>query len=158
MNYDFLIVGLPRSGTHMLATALNFHPDINCRCEDGQPLFGGVTGRVFTRLTNLPLADKFIVITRPWEERIQSWRTCGTEHLYEKRFANHLRGRTDSLPRCDHKLIEFAMAHHAYRVSYGDLTGGIDCRRIPDRIASEICDFLEVEYHPLEPRTYKPKT
>ena len=158
MNYNFLIVGLPRSGTHMLATALDSHPDIQCRCEDGQPLYGDVTGRVFTRLTNLPPAEKYIVITRPWEERMQSWSTNGTEHLHEKRFANYLRGRTDSLPRCDHKLIQFAMVNHAYRVSYSDLTDGADTRQLPSGICGELCDFLGVDYHPMTPRTYKPKT
>ena len=158
MKYDFLIIGLPRSGTHMLGTALNSHPDIQCRNEDEQPLYGPCTGRVFTRLDNLPAAEKYIVITRPWIERVASWHSTGTSHLCKPGLPNVLAGRNDSLPKDDHKLIAFAMKHHAYRISYDEVTCGSDMRQIPDRIAVEICDYLDVIYRPLVPRTYKPNT
>ena len=34
-KYDFYIVTMPRSGSHMLASAINSHPDLQCGGEKG---------------------------------------------------------------------------------------------------------------------------
>ena len=159
MKYSFIILGLPRAGTHMLASALDSHPEIACRLKDNQVVYAPYTGRVWTRLEEIPYAKKYIVIHRPFVERMRSFRYTGFSHAYRpgSRPEEPRRARAD-FPDQDEELIEVAYQIKALQVHYSDLTGGLDCRQIPQGWSQIICDFLGVKRHILCPRTYKPST
>lgn len=155
MKYDFLIIGLPRSGTHMVASALNSHPEIQCRNEDPMPLYGHCTGRVFTRIDDLPIADKHIVITRPYEDRLRSWQTSGTAHSQHPWTPQAGHARHDRLADDHHRLMSFSRHVNAMVVAYDHLTGGTDTRCFPEELSRRICDYLDVDLLPLRPKTHK---
>lgn len=155
MIYDFLIVGLPRSGTHMLATALNDHPDISCRREDAQPLYAHCTGRVFTRINDLPEAKKHIVITRPYADRLRSWNSTGTRHS-NRPWREAGPGLTSPLPDDHQRLLNFARQVDALVLAYDRMTHGIHIDELPYSVSLVICDYLGVEFRRLHPGTHKP--
>ena len=142
----------------MLATALDSHPDIACRREDDQPLYGPVTGRVWTQLENIPDAEKYIVIGRNYRDRMKSFVYSGTSHFYqpsewpdEPTFAFH------GSPGEDQQLEEIGNKLPSLWVYYDQLTGRKDTRVIPEFWAKAMCSFLGVKYHPLYPLTHKPQ-
>lgn len=154
----FVVLGLPRSGTHMLASAINSHPDVVCRMEDEQPVFADIAGRVWTKLEEVPPADKYIVIHRPFKDRMRSFRYTGYSHRLtpgprpEEPMFSHI-GIEDE----GNQLRLIAITLGALQLEYNELTGNSDCRALSVAWSNVICDFLGVYHKVLCPLTHKPQ-
>jgi hypothetical protein len=132
----------------MLASALDYHPDIQCHGEIDTPRYGwlgSVSGRVEGWITHLKAfnlgrpkrniadADKVIVLVRDLSKR--------PEYDGED---NDLLSLTNLAGRVDHMIVDYEM-----------ITGGENIEEIPEPIARELCEFLGVDYHPLVPAFHK---
>lgn len=169
--FDFYILFLVRSGSHMLASALDSHPEIQCKAEAWRPepkypWLGAVEKRV-SGTTMLPHKipdnppNKAIVLTRRWQDRVQSV----AKPLHHMEPASiEVRGMSvqelmeqeeDALMR-DAGLMEAASRFDCLFVDYDEMTNNEDCRELPEPIGRRICDFLGVGYAPLRPAFYKP--
>jgi len=153
----------------MLASALDSHPDIQCRGEKGQrhdyqdwlgTKPGEVSGCIthfnaykFTREnTKITDVDKVIVLLRDISKR-KGYK--GKSHYCEPATAQHVKGvRYDYVS----PLPLLNLSRHSDRLvlHYELLTNNEDMREIPEKFAREICEFLGVDYHPLKPAFYKP--
>lgn len=169
--FDFYVLTLVRSGSHMLASALDSHPEIQCKAEAWRgeskyPWLGAVEKRV-KGTTMLPhkigedRPSKAIVLTRRWQDRIQSV-SSPLHHLEPGAVeVRRMSGQelaeieSDALER-DARLMQAAEKFDCLFLDYSDITGDADCREIPEPIAQRICSFLCVNYSPLRPRFYKP--
>ena len=176
----FAILSLPRSGSHMLASALDSHPAIRCTGEYGMTekfpiglMPGAVEGCIvqsyhIDRGIAPPwLHDaKIILLNRAFIDIARS-QYLNDEH---GRTATQFLSPSDS-PGVQHKvpdkrlgylrdqrtiLLNYVQDREHLAVSYKSLCGGGDARVIRREVAHLICDFLDVTYHPLRPATHKP--
>lgn len=179
--YDFIIVSLPRSGSHMLASALDSHPDIQCEGEYGMiekfPL-----GRTEARLRGcivqgyhilgqiaLPTGwatAKIIKLTRSIDQIADSLHATNDDG---QSYSQHLEPVRQQMPggkptqktwsriNDEHEaILNWLLLRQYLTVTYDALSGGKDCRAIRWEQAHRICDYLGVERHPLIPKTHKP--
>jgi len=177
--YDFIILSLPRSGSHMLASALDSHPEISCEGEyemiDKIPIghtrkqiHGCIVQAYHIRREIAPISipTKIIRIKRPLvqivasrflnsidgtnsDQHTEPVKKEGISHTLKFKVWNDL--LHDSLA-----LDEFTASNPALTVSYNDMCKGKDARKIEHETALRICDYLEVTRAPLIPATYKP--
>lgn len=136
LRYDFYIVTAPVSGSHMLASALDSHPDIQCRGEYGFKDYaddlGAVSKRVKGCITHIKHwnfrhvhqgdVDKFIVLGRHGKEQM---------------------------------LAEVCYPRPTLVLTYEDLTKDKNISRLPTKYANQICDFLDVKREQLKPSFVK---
>ena len=183
--YDFIILSLPRSGSHMLASALDSHPDIQCAGEyemtEKFPL-----GRTEKRVKGCIIQGyhilrqiapewvndvKIIRLMRPLDAIARSLHygsptgACYEQHL-EPVERDFTRGYYPPTQSTKLRLNAEAAAIHAFlnargherllTVTYHGLCGSKDAEAIRWEQAHRICDFLEVDRHPLIPKTRKP--
>jgi hypothetical protein len=169
---DFYILTFPRTGSHMLASALDSHPDINCVGEvwRDKPLYdwlgsgGKVNGGIIqpSQARSLPESTKMICLTRNPQDIAISY--------LSKKKTLHAMGPSllpaTELPSCDLVgeqesrqlfLRESAKRYPHIVVDYNEITNGQDIREIPESIGRHICKFLNVEYHIMTPKFYKPQ-
>ena len=157
------IVSLPRSGSHMLGSALSSHPELVCIGEyasDDFPEWANDGNCQIVQLYNItPNAEKYIVLVRSLEDRKRSWRKDGPTHYYEPINVSDIEPiGVDFIIGQDmqQKLQDFIGSNKCLILHYEELTGNADIRQIPDKYGRMICEYLEVEYQPLVPATYKP--
>lgn len=168
--FDFVILTLPRSGSHMLASALDGHSQIQCFAEAWRekPRYewlGGIKKSVvgttvFPRYAQeiVPTSGKAIVLTRRPEDR------ASTEQKIETLVPLTVDSRDigtldciDVFEREADALLKTAKDFTCLYLDYSDLTEDKDCREIPEWYARQICEFLGVNYEPLRPKFYKPQ-
>lgn len=182
-EYDFAILSLPRSGSHMLASALDSHPEIQCQGEYGMtekfPL-GRRPGRIkgcivqgyhISRHIAPPWIrnSRIIVLTRSLLAIAKSlhYNTMNGS-TYDQHLEPVQRGPQRSTPSPDTirrleaeqeaiaHFLEFANPNALLHVEYRLLCGDKDARAIRWEQAHRICDFLGVERLPMRPLTHKP--
>lgn len=170
----FYILTKPRSGSHMLASALDSHPDIQCHGEavymprmESAKWLGKNPGRVegwiaqydmfgpksVPRL-NINTPDKIIILTRDHTRRIP----------HKVTHAHYVIPSIEQYePDCSYAPVDysplFELAKHkpTLVLSYDDMTGNKDIRKLPQEYSDMVCDFLEVERAELTTRFYKPR-
>lgn len=172
---DFIILTLPRSGSHMLASALNSHPDICCLGElfRKPPLYdwlgtgNGITGGIVWPDNFNQVKTKKVIglIRNPRDMAYSAVRKIGNDECYvdhallpcsalsrdpgQKRIDSMLR-RSQALAKLLDKLPD------ALILTYEMITNNMDIRIVPVEISTRICSFLGVPPYLLQPRTYKP--
>ena len=169
-TFDFVILALGRSGSHMLASALDSHPDIQCAAEIYAPNqrypWLGIKKKKIRGTTVTPLqiarvgaVSKAIVLTRNWRDRVKST-TMNENHALSPCTAKILDEDLSYLEQeqleKDALLEQVAKRLECIRYSYEGMTENKDIRQIPENMGKEICEFLGVEYQPLIPAFYKP--
>ena len=179
---DFAILSLPRSGSHMLASALDSHPAIKCVGEyntypEKFPIglrSGAIEGCIVQgyHISGniapgwLPKA-KLILLNRPIPEILYS---LYKGHAAGGNYSQYLKP-TDRSEDIHYPIRE---RHWAYleemrdivkqyvegrehmTVSYQSMCKGSDARAIRWEVAHQLCDFLGVARQPLRPVTHKP--
>ncbi len=178
----FAILSLPRSGSHMLASALDSHPAICCTGEyemvEKFPI-GRYPGAVVGCIVQsyhidrhvappwLPEA-KLILLFRPTREIIQSlyhgsengtnYSQCLTQADHSGLQRHPYPDRHYSYLEAQRDIIsEYARGRNHIMISYRSLCRDKDVRAIRWEVAHRICDFLEVDrQHPLKTTTHKP--
>ena len=177
---DFAILSLPRSGSHMLASALDSHPNIRCTGEyemiEKFPI-GRSPGRIEGCIIQSYHIDqniapkwldtaKIILLNRSFEDIAKSQyfndefgRTSTQFTVPTKRtgIVHHvpderLRYLTDQRAI----LLNYIDGREYLQVSYQSLCRGADARTIRWEVSHLLCDFLDVTYQPLRPATHKP--
>ena len=176
MDLDFAILTIPRSGSHMLASALNSHPDIKCGAEYNAPAKielpdsgGKIEGCIvhwYNLERNPKLLDgvKIIVLIRNPVEIAKSWQKGyamgkSAGHYLEPTTFNGAipepeKSVIETIKDRQLKLLEYAKDREVLRLDYEKLTGNKDIREIEN--SKEICKFLNVKNKKLNPLTYKP--
>lgn len=178
--YDFFILSLPRSGSHMLASALDSHPDICCTGEYGMtekfPIgrSGGKIKGCIVQAYHIqqgiapPDFDtgRLIWLTRPVYEIAISRHydnangASAAQYLEptEKTGVQRL-VLPDTVKNLQIQIgvvTQVARAREHLAVNYKGLCAGKDTRAIRWEVAHQLCDFLEVDRQPLLPATHKP--
>ena len=167
-NPDFYLLFLPRSGSHMLVSALNSHPQIDCSHSDqGHSGDGDVKGHAQCCVTGD--IKKAIVLTRNSKDRMDSFFTdlaekTGDNHVYkpgvktQRKYAEKCENRYLSQKKKGEYFLTLAEKIPDILVlKYEDLTKDKDIREIPEKYARQICDFLDVSQLPLTTKLYKPE-
>lgn len=174
MEYDFYIFTLPRSGSYMMASALDSHPNINCGGElfrKGVPLYGwlgsgnGIKGGIVNLINKQLIKNqKIIVLTRNPQDAIKSLDTQLDNGKYHAESNNVSRVRSPGkrsekmyLNRVKEFEKECSKISNKLIVSYEEITNDESIDVIPEDIGKKICDFLKVDYRPLKPAFKKPK-
>lgn len=130
----FFILFLPRSGSHMLVSALNSHPEINCDHldRDIEISEGQVKGDTVKYLPRHNLR-KVIYLRRNHEDRIKSLKKLGIERTL------------DHEKRQEQRHINSLKNVYHLTLNYEDLTQNENIKEIPEKYSNLICDFLNVE-------------
>lgn len=173
-KFDFWILFAPRSGSHMLASALDGHPEIQCgaECWTGESRFKHWLGCEEKRLkgtTVIPdtigkmahCPDKIILLLRdPQSLGMYKNEKSTIPHILKaepekaayKQERQHFIGKQQECIKisCDFENV--------LSVHYNLLTQNKDCREFPREQSDRICDFLGVERLPLRPAFYKART
>lgn len=167
---DFAILSLPGAGSHMLASALDSHPQISCSGETGLNYSwlgtaGEISGHIIRphQTEQVPVTTKLIVLLRdPKGAMLSRAARVGRYHYlepitisnpdvsYAESYLQHYR-------EMDEEIKDIAQQYPHIVISYESITGNDDIREIPERQAKCICAFLGVRYQPLKPKTHKPK-
>lgn len=166
---DFCLVALPRSGSHMLASALDGHPEIDCFGEHRVPQDGtrhsqGIMGKL-VHGTPIPAASKYIFLYRePLAIQASRLRLNRDGLLHEYREGDTIYARdTSRMPsgfidaiRAEREevLAELEGTDHII-VSYESLCAGQDTEALNAEQATRICRFLGVAERELRPKTRK---
>ena len=161
----YQIVTLPRSGAHMLATAINSHPDLSCYGElhghNGELYQRNGDGGIAHVMGTVPEADKYIALVRDAADRELSWMRTTSSHFFAPLTIDHeISNKNRTLPNAQKNqklLAEFIENNECLVLHYNDITGNTDIREIPEKYGQQICKYLGVEYQPLVPVTYKIK-
>jgi hypothetical protein len=181
MKYDFAIMSLPRSGSHMLMSALHSHPDVTMTGEIGMvdkfPMMtstGGVNGIIIPSYRLVDVIDisfnfdiPFMFITRPIGEIVYSLFT-DSEHGqgYRQSLVPSINESHQQFPATEGRINRLQTEYELMNnfmdsrsegrdvmVTYDELCGGVDTREI--KCGDEICDWLGIDRHPLVPVTHK---
>ncbi len=173
---DFRIVCFPRSGSHMLATALDSHPFITCHGENNEAWLGlewfedNIVGRIdmfSDRVTdNLDRANKWIILTRGEEERKKSLSIFSrSSHIHLLRESSvRIKGGNNRLPIWTDEeesnrqaaLLAMEDVTDSLVISYEELTEqGTDTAQFTKETSNTLCDFLGVKRAVLLPATAK---
>jgi len=179
MTYDFLVLAAKRSGSHMLATMLNSHPEIACEGEYGNEndtvtIHASDTGKrgclIHYRQLELVKAPKYIHLVRyPIDCAISQARSYArqTQPEYAEYAAHYVKGEeprnheiepshsvvSARLRDLSRQLIiarNFFDGKDVLKVHYEGITGNRSVEEMPERMAKRICSFLDVWYHPMK--------
>ena len=137
MNHDFYIVTKPHSGSHMLASAINSHPDVSC---------GGEYGFVDRRA---PYGEGQVVGCITHMKAFNSARGSVSLDDVDKVIVLVRHNGND--------LMEFTRDKDRLILCYEEMTDNRNIHELPDKDAANICRFLNVKYHPLFPAMKKNK-
>lgn len=137
MEYDFYLLFLPRSGSHMLVSALNSHPEISCehRDEDVEISEGKIKGRAMKFLQANQNKKKVIYLTRNKADRLKSLKKMGLSE-----------SSTEKMQETQRKSLRDYI-----EISYEEITGNKNITEIPDKFSHAICEYLGVEKRILKP-------
>ena len=162
---EFCILTRPRSGSHMLASALDSHPQIQCKGEYGMEKYSRLMGREVHDISghivqdfmlpeiDLKQFDKIILLLRDLSLR-KEYR--GLHWLEPAQVKRSIRDHGDT-PKTDHTALYVATTGmDRLIINYDDMTGGHDIRELPYKEGSAICAFLGTDYFPMKPIFYKP--
>jgi len=165
---DFYIMSMPRSGSHMLASALDGHSCISCQGEHQYPWLGIQKGKIVHGALTGPkhrvsVQHKIICLTRDSRDCVCSLqrRASGQLHFLEPTEIKEV-GIVDEadvqyFDSMKEYMLDLFKAHERLVLDYSEITDNKDCREIPESIGKRICDFLGVVYEPLKPKFYKPR-
>lgn len=165
MQFDFAIMSLPRSGSHMLMSALHSHPNITMVGEVGMvekfPLpasEGGLRGCIVPsyRLPSVLFSSTPVIFLLRDLGEIDN--SPYHQHLAPVEYFDSIppKSRMSYLIEQRQLMNRFMLEHIAgqYVVTYDELCGGKDVRELG--LSAELCCFLNVSERPLQPLTYKP--
>ena len=177
MEYDFLIITQPRSGSHMLATALNGHSQISCTGEIRnprdfiKPTEGEILGGILHYSPEGDItAKKYIYMKRDITERSRSVdrlhqikhnETDPKFHFLEPKTLDvssivYKQSTFDICKERTAQLEEFLLDKDHITVTYEEITGNKSITEIPEAVGRKITEYLGVKYEPLKPLTVKP--
>lgn len=171
---DFYILTIPRSGSHMLASALDSHPEISCRGEFEKetmyPWLGSADKRVNGQIISpyrlfggVGSQTKMICLTRDYHDIAESsCKACNPLHHFEPAVVKRqsVQISPEVYTRYQNAQADLLKAVKRFPhivVDYNEITNGEDTRLIPERTGRLLCDFLCVTYSVMSPRVYKPK-
>lgn len=176
MKYDFIIITHQRCGSHLLATALNSHPDIACEGEQGDKVIKEISGRFrgmiwmcnrYYKERKIPMADKYIYLIRNPENVAVSSMMNGisrrtnpnhTAHFHGKEKTEHyilsqrqINKRIYHVKCLINGFVKRLKSHgiNYLTVKYEDLTKNKEVKQIEESETKRILNFLEVDYQPL---------
>lgn len=157
------IVTLPRSGSHMLGSAIGCHTELHFAGEPFDPIEnerGLPEVQVLHYLNTVPKADKYIVLIRDPSDRDLSWQRTTSNHFDRPtELSSNCENPDRNLPDAfvnQEKLESFAESNDCLILHYDDITGNTDTRVLPEKITQKICSYLGLAYRELCPDTYKP--
>jgi len=171
---NFIILSIGHSGTHMLASALNRHPEICCMDEFGydcgvlpaEPNGKPVLGRIinYRHREKVPENCKVIRLIRDNQSLAEAYArqdeglTRGicfepTAVRTNKKWDKEDPGNNFDVMNAE--LNEISARHEKISVNYDEITGNADCRVIPDLLGNDLCSFLGVDKASLKPTIYK---
>ena len=165
-HLDFYLLFLPRSGSHMLVDALNSHPELDCSHTDGGHVGkGDIKGHARTSVTRH--VKKALVLTRNSKGRMDSLCTdileqFGSNHIYSpaqihRKHPERAQSRYEINAIRGQKFKESCgKLPETLFLSYEELTGDKEIRKIPEKWANRICDFLGVSRKELTTSLCKP--
>lgn len=164
----FYLLFLPRSGSHMLVSALNSHPQIDCSHSDqGHSGNGDVKGHAQCCVNGG--IKKAIVLTRNSKDQMDSFFTdiadvVNDNHVYQpgvkinRRYCAKAENRYLSQKKKGEYFQTLAQKiPETLFLSYEEMTENKDIREIPEKFAKQICDFLDIDQLPLTTKLYKPE-
>jgi len=178
---DFIIITTQRSGSNMLASALNSHPRLQCLGEPGrkttplEPTRGDVRGMInmcsmWERSGKLIHAERYIHLMRnPHDTALSDLAMQhGYGHHYTEPVDRVCHILTDNLEtekarvESDHRYIDGVMlggGYDALIVNYEDLVrDSVSMTHIPESEGRRITEFLGVNYAPMTTKLVKPGT
>lgn len=184
LDFDFIILCTQRTGSHMLASALNAHPDISC-CGELRPKdivvpsSGDVTGAIlmYSNWRDFGVrvsASKIIHLVRDPDNTAKS-RLVNNKDKEEqkKKHKAHFLEKVDRGFEIDVKQVgdlsgsirkKVKRARGWIRdiphieVTYEELTENVSVSQLPTEVAKRITDFLGLSYAPLITELVKPNT
>lgn len=183
--YDFFILTAQRSGSHMLASALNSHPSISCEGELGRPddviksSKGEVKGAILMYRHWHMFGDQFTarkilhLVRDPYN--IARSRLANEQDKKQKKWEHeaHFREKVSREFELDGKMlgeVRDAVKDETRRirndlrqtlhmeVSYEELTGDVSVTEIPQEVSDKLTSFLEVPSASLSTDLVKPDT
>jgi len=163
--FDYVIIARPRAGSHMLATALHGHPQLSNTGEIGgnRDYLDGLLGEKENTLKGCigkpgmySDVGKRIVLMRGYDERKHSWQMSNYYHRISPWQITGKPNYAFTFPEDRGENKSNIEDETGLFLNYDDITGGVDCRVIPEKVTQEICDYLGVDTYPLRPLTYKP--
>jgi len=177
----FIILAHQRTGTHLLATALNSHPDIVCLGEEGEEIDikkgASVRGKIVMynqlhgkfednfglRIIHLLRDPRDTAISDILNDRDKAENENHDAHYYKKepiKYHNIEKGflqyKTDIINRYMWEVQKaLPQSIPTIEVRYEELTKGKEVRRIPKKPAERILHFLGVKYRTLTTDLFK---
>ena len=149
----------------MLVDALNSHPDIDCTHSDqGHHGKGHLKGHAQCVVEG----NKAIVLTRNHVDRMLSFQTTLAEQIKDNHIKQPIKVKRTRLEKAENRYKNQKIKGELFKerakklpntlfIPYEELTQNKDIREIPHDWALKICNFLEIPYHPLKTRFYKPE-
>ena len=174
---DFVIVSQARSGSHMLATALDSHPDIACGGEvNANDQIGSTFGYVLGCLVKGAMLHrlkgfkgKYIHLTRKPEDiaaSIQnSWQAQGEKPDTIAMKPQRIKRKREPFTEKQLQMVRerdepintlFAMTD-CLTIDYDEMVLDRECIEIPEDVGRRLTDYLGVDYQPLRPQTRRPE-
>ena len=184
-HFDFLIVCTQRSGSHLLASALNSHPDISCRGELREkdrlikPSQEGLRGAILMynrcpAFGTTYTADKLIHLVRDPKNTAKSRlansidkKEKGNEHsahfleIVDREFelnGKRLKGVSAAIRNDIRRAKKWLKGHPHLEISYEELTGNCSVSTIRPEISARLTDFLGLPKATLSTDLVKPNT
>ena len=174
----FIILAHQRTGTHLLATALNSHPDIVCSGEEGEEikenalvkgkivmynqLHGKFEDNIGLRIIHLLRDPRDTAISEILNDRDKEENENHDAHYYKKeplRYSEidefYLKNKTEKIDGYMKNVSEVLLPLDYIEVRYEELTKGKEVRQIPKKPAKEILHFLGVKYKTLTTDLFK---
>lgn len=183
MSYDYIIYCRPRSGSHLLATLLNSHPDIACfgeTCDEGLEELRNTRGKIegaiyfYHQERNLSKERKIIHLTRKpidiatseyifnFTDRKKEDSPFRPENLYKER---KIKQSLDSnfIAKKAEQISNITIAEkekmknmsNVLEISYEEMTDNQNIEILKQNIADKILDFLGVEKRQLSTKLIK---
>lgn len=169
MQIDFLLVAPARSGTNLVAFALDSHPNIAILGDNelrNRYTFsqkGQVKGLISYRRTKT-FPKKLISLTRDPYSMAKSLCNTETKHFFqpayclEKDQKEPLENDVLAAKERQIQLLNWVEQHpNPLILSYEEITHNQYISEIPEKISNTICKYLNVSPIPLFTKTFKPK-
>lgn len=174
---DYIILCHQRSGSHLLCTLINSHPDIACIGETNEKMpelynaKGKIVGKIemynrvkdITKYKNVKIIH---LIRNPYDTARSDWINC------TKKFPAHVKEKSSFEIKLNKKEIEkraigIEEMHNKFKnliknlnhieIHYDDLSKNKSVSEINESIEYKILDFLNVSYSKLSTNLKKPK-
>lgn len=177
MKLDYIILCHQRSGSHLLCTLLNSHPDIACLGESSEKMpeltlsEGKVVGKIIMynragRIKRFTGVKIIHLIRDPLTTARSHWVNCTRKFLphtkqdvtYQIELdSKEIEKRARGIDRVQKQFRNKIQGLPHIEISYEAMTGGKSVSEINESLERYILSFLGVPYHKLYTELKKPK-